>query len=42
MTSPLEIYNTMRNDDIASMMLEKRGMNSASDLEKHLFKNFYE
>lgn len=40
MTSPKEMYDTMINDEIAPMMLEKRDMHSASDLEEYLFKNF--
>lgn len=40
MTSPTEMYDTMANDDIAPMMLEKRDMTCAADLEKHLYKHF--
>ena len=40
MTNPAEMYETMINDDIAPMMLEKRDINSNADLEKHLFKHF--
>ena len=40
MTNPAEMYETMINDDIAPMMLEKRDINSNTDLEKHLFKYF--
>ena len=42
MTNPREMYDTMINDDIAPMMLEKRNINDAVGLENHLFKNFYE
>lgn len=42
MTSPTEIYETMVNDDIAPMMLEKRNIHDVVGLENHLFKNFYE
>lgn len=42
MTNPSEMYDTMVNDDIAPMMLEKRDMNSAEDLERHLYKHFNE
>ncbi|MCK4875657.1 MAG: hypothetical protein KAS26_07410 [Sulfurimonas sp.] len=42
MTNPVEMYDTMLNDDIAPLMLEKRDMHSASDLEKHLYKHFNE
>jgi len=40
MTNPSEMYETMINDDIAPMMLEKRDIYSNADLEKHLFKHF--
>ena len=40
MTSPQEMYDTMKRDDIAPMMLKKRDINSSSDLENVLFKNF--
>jgi len=40
MTSPQEMYDTMKRDDIAPMMLEKRDIKSSSDLENILFKNF--
>lgn len=40
MTNPMEMYDVMLNDDIAPMMLKKRGMHSATDLEKHLYKHF--
>lgn len=42
MTNPVEMYDTMVNDDIAPLMLEKRDMHSAADLEKHLYKYFNE
>ena len=40
MTSPQEMYDTMKRDDIAPMMLEKRDIKSSADLENILFKNF--
>jgi len=40
MTSPQEMYDTMKRDDIAPMMLKKRDIKSSSDLENVLFKNF--
>ena len=40
MTSPQEMYETMKRDDIAPMMLEKRGIASSADLEKILFKHY--
>lgn len=40
MTSPVEIYETMANDDIAPMMLEKREIQSSADLEKYLYRHF--
>ncbi|MDA7817859.1 hypothetical protein N9A28_06680 [Sulfurimonas sp.] len=40
MTNPSEMYEFMAGDDLAPMMLEKRDINSDSDLEKHLFKHF--
>ena len=42
MTNPVEMYETMANDDIAPLMLEKRAMYCAADLEKHLYKHFNE
>lgn len=42
MTNPTEIYDTLLNDEIAPMMLEKRGMHCVTDLEEHLFKHFNE
>ena len=42
MTTPNEMYETMAADDIAKMMLEKRGLNSSADLEKLLYKHFDE
>lgn len=40
MTNPSEMFERMRNDDIAPMMLEKRAIYSDADLEKHLFRHF--
>lgn len=40
MTDPSEMYDAMANDDIAPMMLEKRDIFSAADLEKLLYKHF--
>jgi len=40
MTNIKEMYETMANDDIAQMMLNKRDICSVEDLEKHLFRNF--
>ena len=40
MTSPKEMYDTMKADDIAPMMLEKRDINNAVDLESILYSNF--
>ena len=37
-TSPFEMFETLNNDDIAQMMLDKRDINSAEKLENHLFK----
>ncbi|QOP46207.1 hypothetical protein [Sulfurimonas paralvinellae] len=38
MNNPTDIYNTFIADDIAVMMLEKRGIKNAEDLENYLFK----
>jgi len=38
MTSPNEMYEMLRNDDIAQMMLEKRSITDAEGLENFLFK----
>lgn len=40
MTSPTEMYDTMQDDDIAPMMLEKRDINCATDLESILYSHF--
>jgi len=36
--SSSEMYETFSNDDIALMMLEKRGISSAEALEDYIFK----
>lgn len=38
MTSPVDIYDTLHNDDTAQMMLDKRGIVDAEGIEKFLFK----
>lgn len=38
MTSPNEMYDVLRNDDIAQMMLDKRSIMDAVALEKILYK----
>ena len=38
MNSPMDMYEVFVADDIASMMLEKRGIKDAEDLENYLFK----
>lgn len=40
MVSPKEMFETMANDDIAMLMLEKRELDSLEALEKYLYKNF--
>jgi hypothetical protein len=40
MTNIQEMYETMANDDIAQLMLNKRELNSVEALQKHLFRNF--
>jgi hypothetical protein len=37
-SSPTDIYNILREDEIAQMMLEKRNIKDAESLEKFLFK----
>ena len=37
-SNPTDIYNILAADDIASMMLEKRKIKDAEDLENYLFK----
>jgi len=37
-TNPTDIYNILSADDIASMMLEKRKIKDAEDLEHYLLK----
>ena len=36
--SPIDIYEMLIDDDLASMMLEKRNISDAEDLENYLFK----
>jgi len=38
MTNPFDIYEVLANDEIASMMLEKRDINDAEALENFIFK----
>jgi len=38
MTSPYEMFDMLNEDDIAQMMLEKRSISDAEDLENFLFK----
>ena len=40
MTNPDEMYQSMKYDDIAPMMLEKRDIKSSADLEKLLYSYF--
>ncbi len=37
MKNPVDIYDFLRNDDLAIMMLEKREIVDAEGLEKYLF-----
>jgi len=39
MFSALDIYETLKNDDTANMMLEKRSIVDAEGIESFLFKN---
>lgn len=41
MTSPKEMFDTMQNDEVAKLMLNKREMFSVEELEKYLYKDFY-
>lgn len=38
MNSPIDMFDTFVEDEIASMMLEKRNIKDAEDLENFLFK----
>jgi len=38
MTNPSDIFDMLREDEIAVMMLEKRNIKDAEDLENFLFK----
>jgi len=38
MFSALDIYDTLKNDDTAIMMLEKRNITDAEGIENYLFK----
>ncbi|SFV74489.1 hypothetical protein MNB_SM-3-1401 [hydrothermal vent metagenome] len=37
-STPIDVYETLKNDDIGQMMLRKRNIASAEDLEHYLFK----
>lgn len=38
MMSPIDIFDTLVNDELSKMMLEKRSISEAEDLESYLFK----
>jgi hypothetical protein len=38
MSNPNDIYETLKNDDLSEMMLEKRDITDAEGLESYLFK----
>ncbi len=38
MVSPMDIYDTLINDELAKMMLDKRDITDAEGLESFLFK----
>jgi len=38
MTNPTEMYDILKNDDIAQMMLDKRSITDAEALENLLYK----
>jgi hypothetical protein len=38
MSSPMDIYDVLRNDETAQLMLEKRKITDAEGLENFLFK----
>jgi len=38
MSSPMDIYDLLRSDEIAQMMLEKRDITDAEGLENYLYK----
>ncbi|MDK9694197.1 MAG: hypothetical protein OEL19_08140 [Sulfurimonas sp.] len=40
MTSPKEMFETMRSDETASLMLNKRDISTLEELERYLFKGF--
>jgi len=40
MSNTFDIYNMLKHDDTANMMLEKRKIVEAMSLEKYLFKKF--
>lgn len=37
MHSPFEIYDSLRDDDLAKMMMEKRDIKDPEDLENYLY-----
>jgi len=41
MTSPKEMFETMRSDETALLMLQKREINTLEELESYLFRGFH-
>jgi hypothetical protein len=38
MTNPYDIYDSLIEDDLGQMMLKKRDINDAEDMENYLFR----
>ena len=38
MTNPADIYESLANDTLAQMMLEKHNINDDEDMENHMFR----
>jgi len=40
MSNTFDIYNTLQNDELGKMMLDKRDIKEPMDLEEYLYKKF--
>ncbi|MBD3824152.1 MAG: hypothetical protein IE916_06550 [Epsilonproteobacteria bacterium] len=40
MTSPFDVYETLANDELGKMMMEKRDITDAEDMESFLYKKY--
>lgn len=40
MTSPFDVFETLANDELGKMMMEKRDITDAEDMESFLYKKY--